>query len=151
LKESEALNVEQRKLKVFSKERDASFARKLLAQRSKLITLDVALKQWKFLFQDQILILLVGVSGNIMKPVARGGSQGVHDGQEQLKNSAAPLWLQHGVERRITSLLQNPKRSLAVTVDAPRVNQCPSCDQAFERADKACQLSFYRGVPSVNA
>jgi hypothetical protein len=59
LKESEALNVEQGKLKVLSKERDASFARKLLAKRSKLIALDVALKQWKFLFQDQILILLI--------------------------------------------------------------------------------------------
>jgi hypothetical protein len=31
LKESEALNVEQGKLKVLSEERDASFARKLLA------------------------------------------------------------------------------------------------------------------------
>ena len=59
LKEPCALNVEQGKLEVLGKERDASFAWELLAQRSKLITLDVALKQWQFLLQDQILILLI--------------------------------------------------------------------------------------------
>ena len=48
-------------------------------------------------------------------------------------------------------LLAALARSLAVTVDAPRVNQCPSCHQGFKRANKAGQLSFYRGVPSVNA
>jgi hypothetical protein len=45
LKESGALNVEQRELKVCGKKSDASLARKLLAQRSKLITLNVALKE----------------------------------------------------------------------------------------------------------
>jgi hypothetical protein len=45
LEESGPLNVEQRELKVCGKKSDASFARKLLAQRSKLITLNVTLKE----------------------------------------------------------------------------------------------------------
>jgi hypothetical protein len=45
LKESGALYVEQRELKVCGKKSDASLARKLLAQRSKLITLNVTLKE----------------------------------------------------------------------------------------------------------
>ena len=80
LKKSCALKVEKRKLKVRSEERDTSSARKLLAQRSKLVALDVTLKQRQFLLQDPILILLIRVGGDIVKPIVRGGSRGVHDG-----------------------------------------------------------------------
>jgi hypothetical protein len=45
LEESGPLNVEQRVLKVCGKKSDVSLARKFLAQRSKLITLNVTLKE----------------------------------------------------------------------------------------------------------
>jgi hypothetical protein len=45
LKESGALYVEQPELIICGKKSDASLARKLLAQRSKLITLNVTLKE----------------------------------------------------------------------------------------------------------
>ena len=80
LKEPCALNVAQCKLKVLGKERDASFAREVLAQGSELITLDVALKQRQFLLQDLILILLVRMSRDIVKTIARCRSRGVHEG-----------------------------------------------------------------------
>ncbi len=84
LEESGPLNVEQGKFEVCGKKRDARLARKLLAQRSKLITLNVTLKERQFLLQDQILILLIGVSWDIVKPIARGGRIGIHHREEQL-------------------------------------------------------------------
>jgi hypothetical protein len=63
------LKVEKRKLKVRGEERDTSFVRELLAQRSKLVTLDVTLKQRQFLLQDPILILLILVGGDIVESI----------------------------------------------------------------------------------
>ena len=80
VKEPCALKVEKCKLKVRSEERDTSSARELLAQRSKLVALDVTLKQRQFLLQDPILILLIRVGGDIVKPVVRCRSRGMHGG-----------------------------------------------------------------------